>query len=78
MWPPHADGPGIVAAVRRGWERILPFSTGGNYVDFQLAEDDDTRTADAYRGTHERLRRVKAEYDPDNVFRVNRNIRPSR
>ncbi|MCH0565915.1 MULTISPECIES: FAD-binding oxidoreductase [unclassified Streptomyces] len=76
VWPPQADGGGIVAAVRGGWERIRPFSTGGNYVNFQLAEDDPTRTADAYRGTYERLRRIKARYDPDNVFRVNRNIPP--
>lgn len=76
MWPPRADGDGIVAAVRKGWESIRPFSTGGNYVNFQLAEDDAGRTADAYRGTYERLRRIKTEYDPENVFRVNRNIRP--
>ncbi|MFC8274132.1 FAD-binding oxidoreductase [Streptomyces sp. NPDC057271] len=78
VWPPRADGARIVAAVRKGWERIRPFSTGGNYVNFQMAEDDDGRTADAYRGTHGRLRRIKAEYDPVNAFRVNRNIRPGR
>ncbi|MEU6180423.1 FAD-binding oxidoreductase [Streptomyces coeruleorubidus] len=76
VWPPQADGDGIVAAVRKGWERIRPFSTGGNYVNFQLAEDEATRTADAYRGTYERLRQIKAKYDPDNAFRVNRNIQP--
>jgi FAD/FMN-containing dehydrogenase len=77
VWPPQADGDGIVAAVRDGWEQIRPFSTGGNYVNFQLAEDDATRTASAYRGSYERLRQVKAVYDPHNLFRVNRNIHPS-
>jgi FAD/FMN-containing dehydrogenase len=66
-----------VAWVRDGWERIRPFSTGGNYVNFQLAEDDAERTAAAYGGNYERLRRVKAAYDPDNLFRVNRNISPA-
>jgi FAD/FMN-containing dehydrogenase len=56
---------------------IRPYSTGGNYVNFQLAEDDDARTAEAYGKNYERLRRVKAEYDPDNLFRVNRNIQPA-
>ncbi len=63
--------------MRSAWERIRPFSTGGNYVNFQVADDDAERTADAYRGTYERLQRVKAEYDPDNLFRVNRNISPA-
>lgn len=76
VWPPQADGDGIVAAVREGWEKIRPFSTGGNYVNFQMAEDDVTRTASAYRDSYERLRQVKAQYDPDNFFRVNRNIPP--
>lgn len=76
-WPPDADGDGIVAAVRDGWEKIRPFSTGGNYVNFQLAEDDLARTAGAYRGNYERLQHVKAQYDAHNLFRVNRNIRPA-
>jgi FAD/FMN-containing dehydrogenase len=33
--------------------------------------------ADAYGKNYERLGRVKAEYDPDNLFRVNRNIPPA-
>ena len=76
-WPPPANGDGIVTAVRKGWEQIRPFSTGGNYVNFQMTEDDATRTAGAYRGTYERLRQLKARYDPGNLFRVNRNIRPA-
>lgn len=77
VWPPDAPGDSIVNAVRVGWECIRPFSTGGNYVNFQLAEDDHTRTADAYGTNLERLQRVKAAVDPDNVFRVNRNISPT-
>jgi FAD/FMN-containing dehydrogenase len=73
-WPPDAPGDPHVAWVRDAWEQIRRFSTGGNYVNFQQAEDDDARTADAYGKNYERLRRVKAEYDPDNLFRVNRNI----
>lgn len=76
VWPPGAEGDGIVAAVREGWENIRPYSTGGNYVNFQLTEDDPARTAGAYRDTYGRLQQVKALYDPGNFFRVNRNIRP--
>ena len=75
-WPPGAPADPHVAWARNGWERIRPFSTGGNYVNFQLADDDTARTADAYGTNYQRLQQVKATYDPDNLFRVNRNIPP--
>jgi FAD/FMN-containing dehydrogenase len=76
-WPPGAPADPHVAWARDGWERIRPFSTGGNYVNFQLAEDDTARTATAYGNNYRRLQRVKATYDPDNLFRRNRNIPPA-
>jgi FAD/FMN-containing dehydrogenase len=76
-WPPGAPADPHVAWARDGWERIRPFSTGGNYVNFQLADDNTARTAAAYGSNYQRLQRVKAEYDPDNLFRVNRNILPA-
>ena len=76
-WPPGVDGDGIVTAVRKGWDRIRPFSTGGNYVNFQLAEDNARRTASAYGDNYARLEHAKAMYDPDNIFRSNRNISPA-
>jgi FAD/FMN-containing dehydrogenase len=45
-------------------------------VNFQLDEDDASRLPAAYGENFERLRRVKTRYDPDNFFRVNRNIPP--
>ena len=63
------------AWVRSAWEAVRPFSTGGNYVNFQTADEPDARTAESYGANYERLRAAKQRYDPDNVFRVNRNIR---
>ena len=62
--------------VRKAWEAIRPFSTGGNYINFQTADEPEERTTESYRSNFERLRQVKAKYDPTNLFRVNRNIRP--
>jgi FAD/FMN-containing dehydrogenase len=76
-WPPGMPPDPHVAWVRDAWERIRPFSTGGNYVNFQQAEDDTARTTAAYGRNYQRLQRVKAKYDPENVFRVNRNIPPA-
>ncbi|MGH9225680.1 MAG: FAD-binding oxidoreductase [Acidimicrobiales bacterium] len=65
-----------VAWARTSWEGIRPFSTGGNYVNFQVADDGTDRTAAAYGRNLDRLQRVKASYDPDNLFRINRNVAP--
>ena len=47
------------------------------YVGF-LADEGQERVRAAYPGaTWERLRRVKAQYDPDNLFRLNQNIPPA-
>jgi len=78
VWPPGVPDDEPVAWVRASWERIRRFSTGGNYVNFQLAEDDAKRTAAAYGRSYQRLQHAKAAFDPDNLFRVNRNIPPAR
>lgn len=74
------DDPAVVAAnrdwVRTAWQAVKPYSTGGNYVNFQTEDEPDERTAESYRGNLGRLSDVKRRYDPDNLFRVNRNIRP--
>jgi FAD/FMN-containing dehydrogenase len=53
------------------------YSTGGNYINVQTADEDDSRMHEAYRDEFDRLANVKAAYDPDNLFRVNRNIAPA-
>jgi FAD/FMN-containing dehydrogenase len=63
------------AWVRDAWEAIRPFSTGGNYINFQTDDEPDARTAESYRSNYDRLLAAKQRYDPANVFRVNRNIR---
>lgn len=63
------------AWVRSAWEALRPFSTGGNYINFQTDDEPDSRTVDSYRSNYDRLRAAKQRYDPQNLFRVNRNIR---
>ncbi|HSC92949.1 MAG TPA: FAD-binding oxidoreductase [Gaiellaceae bacterium] len=49
----------------------------GAYVNF-LGDEGQARVRAAYPGaTWDRLRAIKAQYDPDNVFRLNQNIPPA-
>jgi FAD/FMN-containing dehydrogenase len=53
---------------------LEPFGTGGVYVNF-TAESERARAAYDER-TYDRLRQLKRQYDPGNVFRLNQNIQP--
>jgi hypothetical protein len=68
------------AAAIRSWcvdyfEALHPFSAGGAYVNMMMDEGQD-RVRASYGPNYERLARIKAEYDPANLFRVNQNIEP--
>ena len=66
------------AWARSAWEAIRQHSAGGSYVNLQAADEDDRRVREAYGQNLDRLASVKATYDPHNLFRVNRNIRPTK
>ncbi len=65
-----------IAWARESWEALHPYSAGGGYVNMMMEEGGD-RIQAAYRDNYDRLARIKATYDPNNLFRVNQNIKPS-
>jgi len=71
--------PANVGAIRK-WsidyqEALHPHSAGGAYVNMMMEEGQE-RVRASYRDNYDRLARIKATYDPGNVFRVNQNIQP--
>jgi FAD/FMN-containing dehydrogenase len=73
--PDPAENDTITAWSRETWQALHPFSAGGAYVNFMMEEGAE-RIQATYRGHYERLARIKASYDPTNLFRVNQNIAP--
>ena len=76
MWEP--DEPQADAFrrwVRDAGERLRPFSTGGSYINFQTADEGEERVRATYGANFDRLAAIKEAYDPDNLFRSNRNVR---
>jgi FAD/FMN-containing dehydrogenase len=64
-----------VAWAREFFDATAEYSTGGAYLNFVSDAEDAARVTAAYGGNYERLRQVKAKYDPRNVFRTNLNVR---
>jgi len=71
-----------VLSADRAWARgmrdaLAPIAfNAGTYVN-AMAEQEEHRVRAAYGAKYDRLARIKAEYDPGNVFHRNINIKPA-
>ncbi|MCI0436345.1 MAG: BBE domain-containing protein [Gemmatimonadetes bacterium] len=76
VWNDSTDDERLIEANRAFSRAMRPFSTGGAYLNLTPEAD---RVIDAYGELkYQRLVALKDWYDPDDLFRVNQNIRPSR
>jgi hypothetical protein len=62
--------------VRDAWNDMREFSTGSTYINFLTEDEGEARMEAALGKRLQRLAEVKAKWDPENVFRTNRNIIP--
>ncbi|WP_242333587.1 MULTISPECIES: FAD-binding oxidoreductase [Anaeromyxobacter] len=75
-WTDRGQDAECVRWTRSLFDALTPHATGGVYVNF-MPDDEAQRVQGAYGPNYERLARIKAKYDPDNLFRLNQNIRPA-
>ena len=75
MWPDPADNEKNTRWVKDYYKALEPHSLSGGYVNF-MADDDQGRVKDNYKGNYDRLVSIKKKYDPGNLFHMNQNIRP--
>jgi FAD/FMN-containing dehydrogenase len=77
-WENETDNEANIAWVRESFRQVAPYSTGTTYTNFtgQAEETAGSLAATAYGANMARLRFVKAQYDPDNFFRLNPNLVP--
>ncbi|MEO8539977.1 MAG: FAD-binding oxidoreductase [bacterium] len=73
---PSEDGTQI-AWARETYDALKPFMASGGYVNYLADDETEDRVASAYGVNHERLRQVKRQFDPENLFRINQNILPA-
>jgi FAD/FMN-containing dehydrogenase len=76
MWEDPADDERMISWSRGFAEAMRPYETGGVYLNFMTDRD---RVRDAYaEDKYQRLVELKDKYDPENLFRHNQNIKPSK
>ncbi len=73
----HGDDPGQhIRWIKDYWATLEPFTKG--FYSNDLAVDQRTAAIHANWGeNYDRLVRVKNEYDPGNLFRLNANVQPT-
>jgi FAD/FMN-containing dehydrogenase len=76
-WDERTDDERCIAWARAFFRASAPYASEGAYVNFMTEEEGD-RVAAAYGGNYDRLARIKEQYDPDNLFHLNQNIKPPR
>ncbi len=74
--PDPANAELITEWCKDYWEALHPYSAGGAYLNFIMDEGND-RVRASFRQNYDKLVQIKKKYDPQNLFRVNQNIKPS-
>ena len=77
IWSNPAESEAVIAYSRNFLASLDEFSPGGMYVNFAgLGEEGDDLVKSAYGNNYEKLVSVKTKYDPQNLFKLNQNIKP--
>jgi FAD/FMN-containing dehydrogenase len=75
IWDEPTEKDGVVTWVRGFWGALEPYARGA-YVN--LGDEQDEASLKKTYGPEKfaKLQKIKAKYDPQNVFSLNQNIRP--
>lgn len=74
-WDEKADDETCIAWAREFFKASEPYASAGAYVNFMTEEEGD-RVVSAYGSNYARLKKLKNQYDPENIFHLNQNIKP--
>jgi FAD/FMN-containing dehydrogenase len=76
-WSTPAEDASCIGWARALFDAAAPFATGGVYVNFMPDDEAKRVRSGAYGPNYDRLARIKAKYDPKNLFRMNQNVAPA-
>jgi FAD/FMN-containing dehydrogenase len=76
VWTDPADDERQIETARAYSRALDPWKIGGGYLNYATESSGDDLETEFGASRFERLRAVKRQYDPANVFRFNHNIAP--
>ena len=78
-WTDPSENDANIAWARDAYASMKRFDSTGVYLNFPgFGEEKEELVRAGYGANYERLVGIKTKYDPDNLFRMNLNIPPSR
>jgi FAD/FMN-containing dehydrogenase len=76
QWDNPAESDRHIGWVRATWDKMTPLMEDRGYINHIAADDPPEKVRASYGSNHGRLRQLKTQYDPTNLFRMNPNITP--
>ncbi len=80
-WEKSEDDDANIAWARETWQALQPYASSGVYVNYlgQEADEGAERVRASYgQAKYDHLVVLKTKYDPNNLFRMNQNIKPAK
>ena len=74
-WPLGTESDDDISYMRKYWSTLEPFNDG--WYTNEVSNESQRVLSSNYQGNFDRLLKVKNQYDPSNLFRLNANIRPT-
>ena len=74
-WPLENDATPHIKYIRKYWSDVESYSDG--WYTNEVTDESQLMQHANYQGNFKRLLKVKKQYDPTNLFRLNANINPS-
>jgi hypothetical protein len=66
----------VTSWTKEYWDAVHPFDLGGGYPNFMMGDEGEARLRATFGPNYDRLVELKRRYDPENLFRINQNVRP--
>lgn len=75
-WDNPDDDEEQIAWTRQTYEAWRPCCSDASYTNMLSSDDPKASIRSSYGSAYRRLAEIKAQYDPDNLFKMNANVEP--